>query len=59
MNITLTAHEAEVLAGLLGDYLPALRREVARTEQRDLRHLMVERLDVLERFLERLSRTDA
>jgi hypothetical protein len=59
MHITLTEHDAEVLRGLLTDYLPALRREVSRTEQRDLRHLMVERLDVLERFVEQLSRETA
>lgn len=59
MNITLTEHDAELLRGLLRDYLPTLQREVARTEQRDLRHLMVERLDVLERFIEQLSRETA
>ncbi|MCL4847304.1 MAG: hypothetical protein KJ066_12275 [Acidobacteria bacterium] len=59
MNITLTEHDAEVLRGLLRDYLPSLQREVARTEQRELRHLMVERLDVLERFIEQLSRETA
>jgi hypothetical protein len=39
----------------LADYLPALRREVARTEQHDLRHLLVQRQDLLEQVLEQLG----
>ncbi len=55
MDIRLTDHEVEILRGLLDDYLPDLRREVARTEQHDLRHLFVERQELVERLLERLA----
>jgi hypothetical protein len=55
MDITLTDQEVEILRGLLGDYLPDLRREVARTEQHDLRHLFVERQELVERLLARLA----
>jgi hypothetical protein len=52
MTITLTDREVEVLRTFLHDYLPDLRREVARTEQHDLRHVLVERLDLVERLFE-------
>ena len=55
MHLTLTEHEAEVLRGLLHDYLPDLRREVAGTDQHELRHVLVERQDLVERLLERLG----
>lgn len=55
MDIKLTDREVEILRGLLDDYLPDLRREVARTEQHDLRHLFVERQELVERLLERLA----
>jgi hypothetical protein len=44
-----------LLKGLLADYLPTLKREVARTEQHELRHLMVQRQDLVERMLEQLE----
>lgn len=59
MDIRLTDHEVEILRGLLDDYLPDLRREVARTEQHDLRHLFVERQELVERLLERLAAATA
>lgn len=55
MHLTLTDHETELLRGLLQDYLPALQREVARTERRDLRHVLVERQDLVERLLKELA----
>jgi len=55
MQLTLTDHETDVLRGLLDDYLPALRREVARTEQHQMRHMLVERQDLVERLLEQLG----
>jgi hypothetical protein len=55
MQLTLSERETEVLRALLRDYLPALQREVARTEQRELRHELVERQDLVERLLERLA----
>ena len=55
MNLNLTQHEAELLRRLLHDYLPDLRRETARTEQHDYRHELVERQDLVESLLERLT----
>ena len=55
MQLNLTDKDTELLRGLLQDYLPSLRREVARTEERSLRHEMVERQDLVERLIEELS----
>jgi hypothetical protein len=55
MQLVLSDAETVLLRDLLADYLPALRREVARTEQHDLRHLMVQRQDLVERILEQLD----
>ena len=57
MQLTLTDHESDLLRGLLEDFLPSLQREVARTERHDLRHLLVERQDLVERLLEQLGST--
>jgi len=56
MQLTLTEHEAEILRGLLHDYLPDLRREVARTDEHELRHLFVQRQELAERLLGELER---
>jgi hypothetical protein len=56
MQLTLSPAEAILLRDLLSDYLPALRREVARTEQHDLRHLMVQRQELVERLVETLEK---
>jgi hypothetical protein len=55
MQLLLSDDETVLLRELLADYLPALAREAARTEQHDLRHLMVQRQDLVERLLEQLS----
>jgi hypothetical protein len=55
MHLTLTDQEAEILRGLLRDHLPDLRREVARTEQHELRHALVERQELVERLLGQLE----
>jgi hypothetical protein len=55
MQLLLSDDESVLLRDLLADYLPALRREVARTEQHELRHLMVQRQDLVEELLERLG----
>lgn len=55
MQLILSQDETTILRDLLADYLPALRREVARTERHELRHLMVQRQDLVERLLEQLS----
>jgi hypothetical protein len=57
MQLVLSDAETVLLRELLADYLPSLRREVARTEQHDLRHLMVQRQDLVERILEQLRET--
>jgi len=55
MQLTVSLAEAILLHDLLADYLPALRREVARTEQHDLRHLMVQRQELVERLVDELE----
>ena len=55
MQLNLTDRDTELLRGLMQDYLPDLRREVARTEQRTLRHEMEERQDMVERLIDQLS----
>ncbi len=55
MQIQLSEQESRDLHDLLHDYLPALRREVARTDSRDFRHLLVQRLDLAERLLSELA----
>ena len=56
MQLTLSPDDALLLREVLADYLPALRREVARTEQHDLRHVMVLRLELVERLVDELER---
>ena len=55
MPLVLSDEDAAMLRELLTDYLPSLRREVARTEQHDLRHFMVQRQELVERLLEQLG----
>jgi hypothetical protein len=55
MQLQLSADETTLLRDLLNDYLPTLRREVSRTEQHELRHLLVQRLDLVERLVEQLT----
>jgi hypothetical protein len=55
MQLLLSDDETVLLRDLLADYLPALVRETARTEQHQLRHLMVQRQDLVERLIEQLG----
>jgi hypothetical protein len=55
MQLYLSDEDADLLRGVLTDYLPTLEREVARTEHRDFRHLLIQRQEVVERFLEQLG----
>lgn len=55
MQLTLSDRDVALLSGLLRDILPDLRREVARTEKHDLRHLLVEREELAERLLQQLA----
>jgi hypothetical protein len=58
MQLMLTEQEAEILRDLLHDYLPELKMEVARTDQRDLRHRLAQREDLAERLLGDLDRRE-
>lgn len=55
MHLALSDDETVLLRDLLADYLPALKREVARTERHELRHLLVQRQDLVERILDQIG----
>ncbi len=60
MHLELTDEETATLRALLHDYLPDLRREVAATDARDMRHELIKRQDLCERLLAQLGeRPDA
>jgi hypothetical protein len=54
VDITLNDDEVKTLTGLLQDSLPRLKFEVARTDAKDFRHLLIKRQDLCERLLDRL-----
>jgi hypothetical protein len=58
MQLTLNESDAALLRGLLEDHLPDMQREAARTEQHDMRHLLIERQEVVKRLL-RLLKSNA
>ncbi len=55
MILDLSDADAKMLQELLQDYMPQLKREVARTDVHSLRHEMVQRQELCERLLTRLS----
>ena len=55
MRLELTDDEAATLHVMLRAYLPDLRREVAATDARDLRHELLKRQDLCESLLARLG----
>jgi hypothetical protein len=55
MRLELTEEETATLRALLRNYLPDLRREVAATDARDMRHELVMRQDLCERLLAQLG----
>ena len=59
MTIELTEEEWHIMRSVLHDYLPQLRREVARTEALEFRHELVKRQEVCERLLELLEQAEA
>ena len=57
MQIDLTEDEVETFRTMLREYLPPLRREIARTESHDFRHGLILRQDLCERLLGLLAET--
>jgi hypothetical protein len=55
MQLSLNEDETRTLRVLLHDYLPELRREVARTEVREFRHELLKRQELCERLLDLLE----
>lgn len=58
MQIELDDAEWHTLRLVLEDYLPQLRREVARTDQGDFRHELVRREEVLEHLVDLLQQAE-
>jgi hypothetical protein len=56
MILELTDTEAQTLRDLLRDYLAELKREVAHTDAKAFRHLLVVRQNLCERLLDELRR---
>ena len=57
MNVQLNSDEVQILRGLLHDYLPGLRFEVARTDAPEIRHALVLRQTLCERLVDELGPT--
>jgi hypothetical protein len=55
MRLDLSDEDTATLRALLHNYLPDLRREVAGTDVRALRHELVKRQDLCERLLAHLG----
>jgi len=55
MDLTLNDDDVVTLRELLHDYVPQLRREAARTDSKEMRHVLITRLTLCERLLEQLG----
>jgi len=55
MQVDLTTEEAATLKGLLRDCIPDLKREIARADDRQFRHELVQREELCERLIVRLD----
>lgn len=55
MQLNLSHSDAMILRELLEDYLPALQRESARTEAKEMRHMLVLREELVDRLLFQLK----
>jgi hypothetical protein len=51
VELSLTEDDARTLKDFLRDHLQALQFEVARTETKDLRHILLARQELIERLL--------
>jgi hypothetical protein len=55
MQVELTTEEASTLKALLRDAIPDLKREIARADDRQFRHQLVQREELCERLISRLD----
>ena len=55
MQVELTTEEASTLKALLRDAIPDLKREIARADDRQFRHQLVQREELCERLILRLD----
>jgi hypothetical protein len=55
MDVMLSDDEVETLRGLLHDSLPALKFEAARTDDKEVRHVLIKRQTLCERLIEELG----
>ena len=55
MQVELTTEEASTLKALLRDTIPDLKREIARADDRQFRHELVQREELCERLISRLD----
>ena len=55
MQVELTTEEASTLKALLRDTIPDLKREIARADDRQFRHELVQREELCERLITRLD----
>jgi hypothetical protein len=58
MKLDLTQEDAQRLGQLIQDYLPDLQREMARTDEKSLRHELVLREQLCERLVAKLKAAD-
>ena len=57
VQLMLNDDEVRILRDLLRDYLPEMKREVARTDAKEFRHILVARQELAERLLKELETT--
>jgi hypothetical protein len=55
MTLILNDEDTQILRQLLHDHLPALKFEAARTDDKELRHILITRQTLCERLLAQLG----